>query len=231
MCLISCCIRCSDRGHDTINPLCGMVEYIFTPVQLLCWKTEFSMHCGYLHCRNTKVCCTRLSNCSTCIDGSFLTYATLPVVKASRVIISDQLTLVWSASINVLYMLHFFAFTYTLHYMAHICLQKSLIFFSTCSQWRVAKLCLLALTHLTASLSICLHVAVGELLNICSWNLVLECIANIYWPFHNLLNSLEWELFWMKVDPQCTFSVILSVFKTVEQKQVNVSEVFCVYIS
>jgi len=168
VCLISCCIRCSDRGHDTINPLCGMVENIFTPVQLLCWKTEFSMHCGYLHCHNTKVSCTHLSNCSTCIDGSFLTYATLPFVKASCVIISNQHTLVWSASINVPYMLQFFAFTYTLHYMAHICLRKSLIFYLTCSQWRVAKLCLLSLTHQTASLSICLHAAVGELLNICS---------------------------------------------------------------
>lgn len=117
MCLISCCIRCSDRGHDTINTLCGMVEYVFTPVQLLCWKTEFSMHCGYLHCRNPKVSCTHLSNCSTGIDGSFLTYATLPVVKASRVIISNQYTLVWSASINVLYMLQLFAFIYTLHYI------------------------------------------------------------------------------------------------------------------
>jgi len=35
----------------------------------------------------------------------------------------------------------------------------------------------------------------------------------------------------MKVYPQYTFSVILSVIKTIEQKQVNVSEVFCVYIS
>jgi len=119
-----------------------------------------------LHCHNTKVSCTHLSNCSTCIDGSFLTYATLPVVKASCVIISNQHTLVWSASSNVLYMLQFFAFTYTLHYMAHIRLQKSLIFYLTCSQWRVAKLCLLALTHLTASLSICLHTTVVELLNI-----------------------------------------------------------------
>jgi len=109
---------------------------------------------------------------------------------------------------------------------------RNLTFFlSTCSQWRVAKLCLLALTHLTASLSICLHVAVGELLNICSWNLVLECIANICWLFNSLLNSLEWKLFWIKVYPQCTFSVIVSVFKTIKQKQVNVSEVFCVYIS
>ena len=33
----------------------------------------------------------------------------------------------------------------------------------------------------------------------------------------------------MKVCPQYTFSVILSVFKTIEQKQVNVCEVFCVY--
>jgi hypothetical protein len=175
MCLISYCIRCSDGGHDTINPLSGMVEYIFTPVQLLCWKTKFSKHCGYLHCHNTKVSCTHLSNCSMCIDGSFLTYATLPVVKASRVIISNQYTLVWSASINVLYLLQFFALTYTLHYVARIHLQKSLIFFLTCSQWRVANLCLLALTHLTASLSICLHVAFGELLSICSWNLILEC--------------------------------------------------------
>jgi hypothetical protein len=233
MCLISCCIRCSDRGPDTINPHCGMVIYIFTPLQLLCWKTEFSMHCGYLQCRNTKVSCTYLSNCSTCISGSFLTYATLPVVKASRVIISNQNTLVWSASINVLYMLQFFSIHLyiTLHYMPDICLQKSLIFFLTCSQWRVAKLCLLTWTHLTVSLSICQHVAVGELLNICSWHLILQCIANFCWPFHNLLNSLEWELFWMEAYPQDTCSVILSVFKTVEKKQVNVSEVFCVHIS
>jgi hypothetical protein len=156
-----------DRRHDTIIPLFCMVEYIFTPVQLLCWKTEFYMHCGYLHCHNTIVSCTHLSNCSTCIDDSFLAYATLPVVKASRVIIANQYTLVWSASINVLYMLQFFAFTCTLHYIAHIYLTEiSHFFLDLYTQWRVAKLCLLAVTHLTASLSICLHVAIGELQNV-----------------------------------------------------------------
>jgi hypothetical protein len=35
-----------------------------------------------------------LSNSSTCFDGHFLTYTTLPVVKASRVFIYGQHTLV-----------------------------------------------------------------------------------------------------------------------------------------
>jgi hypothetical protein len=187
------------------------------------------MHCGYLHCHSTIVSCTHLSNCSTCIDGSFLTYATLPVVKASRVIIANQYTLVWSASINVLYMLQFFAFTYTLHYIAHIYLTEiSHLFLDlyTMKSCKTVPINCNTPDCFSFHLSACSNWWIAE----CTWNLILECthIATICWPFYNLLNSLEWELFWMKVYLRYTFSLILSVFKTIEQKQANPPDVYCV---
>lgn len=44
-----------------------------------------------------------LSNSSMYVGGHFLTYATIPVVKASRVFILGQHTLVWDAGISILY--------------------------------------------------------------------------------------------------------------------------------
>jgi hypothetical protein len=159
------------------------------------------MHCGYLHCHNTIVSCTHLSNCSTCIDGSFLAYATLPVVKASRVIIANQYTLVWSASINVLYMLQFFAFTYntTLH-SPHI-LNRNLSSISwlvyTMKSCKTVPISCNTPDCFSFHLSACSNWWIAE----CTWNLILECThtAKICWPFFNLPNLLEWELFWMKV--------------------------------